>query len=337
MENKNIRNERRKKLNRRKRAKRRLYLFIVAAILVMFLMIFIIINAGKFIINLFNKGSNNVGTEPERPGYTENPIVKESEEVTTGKDTEEEEDLETKNEEKINQSGIYNEFANTKISEKERQELLDNLPESLREMTEKYAETESTLIQYNKYKDYKPNINLEEDLAKAQNYDRKVKLPYFNQWDKRWGFNEILGDYFAVIGCGPTTLSMLYTGLTHNTDMNPYEMGEYARDLGLFDLSGSYVDLFVSGAQSLGLNSLYISQDEEVIKSVLNEGKAIVALVKYNGIGDFTRGGHYILLTEVTDDGKVLILDPNSYINTNKAWDIQRILDQTEVMVAVWN
>ena len=52
------------------------------------------------------------------------------------------------------------------------------------------------------------------------------------------------------------------------------------------------------------------------------------------GPGDFTEQGHFIVLTGVTDDGKIIVNDPNSRINSRKKWDAKRLLDQMKGMWA---
>jgi hypothetical protein len=47
----------------------------------------------------------------------------------------------------------------------------------------------------------------------------------------------------------------------------------------------------------------------EQAKAALENGQVVIALV--NGDSMFTTGGHFIVLTGLTDDGKVLVNDPN--------------------------
>jgi len=42
------------------------------------------------------------------------------------------------------------------------------------------------------------------------------------------------------------------------------------------------------------------------------------------GPGEFTDSGHYILLTGVTDDDKIIINDSDSKIRSGEKWDIEK-------------
>lgn len=46
--------------------------------------------------------------------------------------------------------------------------------------------------------------------------------------------------------------------------------------------------------------------------------------------GDFTTTGHFIVLTGLTDDGKLMINDPNSITRSEKRWDIDTIVGQAK-------
>lgn len=48
------------------------------------------------------------------------------------------------------------------------------------------------------------------------------------------------------------------------------------------------------------------------------------------GPGIFTRQGHYIVLKGVTDDGKILVNDPNSQSRTGKAYPLSTIFSQSK-------
>ena len=46
------------------------------------------------------------------------------------------------------------------------------------------------------------------------------------------------------------------------------------------------------------------------------------------GKGDFTNGGHFIVLTGLTSDGKVIVNDPASVRRSNQTWDLGLIQNQ---------
>ena len=56
------------------------------------------------------------------------------------------------------------------------------------------------------------------------------EIPLLIQWDKRWGYETYGDDLMALSGCGPACLSMVYVGLTGDTDMNPKAMARWRDD-----------------------------------------------------------------------------------------------------------
>ena len=46
------------------------------------------------------------------------------------------------------------------------------------------------------------------------------------------------------------------------------------------------------------------------------------------GPGDFTTTGHFIVMTGLTDNNKIMINDPNSKKNSKKLWEYDDIYEQ---------
>ena len=152
------------------------------------------------------------------------------------------------------------------------------------------------------------------------------KIPLFLQWDERWGYRSYGGDFLAVTGCGPTALSMVYIGLTGDVSMNPYEMAKRAQKEGYYVAgSGSAWDMMTRLAAELGLSAKELGLDADQIKTNLKNGNPIICIM---GPGDFTTAGHYIVLTGVADDGTIFVNDPNSKKNSEKTWDVDRLMSQ---------
>lgn len=273
----------------------------------------------------FNKTEKNKESETENSNI-ENTI---------------EETLEETHKETMEEEGpivnFKNPFANVKFTKEEEERLYSLLPEELKKQADKYPEARSSLLQYEKYKDDTSKIDISKEIRAMEKQDRgRNKIPYFNQWDVRWAFRKIDNGNFAVSGCGPTVMSMAYIGLTGDDKLNPYAMGQLANEGGYYvhDL-GSYHTLFTEFANKIGMKGMYITPSFESLKAAIDRGSLVMLHVKHNGIGDFTYSGHYILATDYDEDGQVTILDPNSYNNTNKKWDFDRILSQTANMFEI--
>ena len=57
-----------------------------------------------------------------------------------------------------------------------------------------------------------------------------------------------------------------------------------------------------------------------MLDSIAKDGKLVIAIMS---AGHFTRGGHFIVLRGITDDGKILVADCASYERSQKEWDSQ--------------
>lgn len=158
--------------------------------------------------------------------------------------------------------------------------------------------------------------------------------PLFYQWDTRWGYIEYSSAPFGSSGCGPTSMAMIYQGLTKNTDQSPYTIAMLAREVGYeTENAGTDGRLYTDYAGQLGMNCEYLYPDKQLVIDELSTGSMLMFNV---GEGDFTSGGHYIVACGLTSDEELIINDPYSSINSNKAWEIDRVLEQTESIYRFW-
>lgn len=136
-------------------------------------------------------------------------------------------------------------------------------------------------------------------------------------------------------GCGPTSLSMVATGLTGNTSFTPKYVADMSVNMGYYvDEVGTDWTLMTAGASELGINSAQLTNwSEDTLKSELSAGHPIICSM---GPGEFTNQGHFIVLSGLTEEGKVLINDPNSKINSRKKWDLNTIINQMNAAWSFW-
>ncbi len=247
----------------------------------------------------------------------------------------------------------------------------EDYPESLVAFAKKYPQAEEFVRNYPKKKDLHRPIDISGEVTKGV-------VPLFLQWDERWGYERYGDDFLGVNGCGPTTLSMVYCGLTGDSSWNPYEVAKmadakrwgyerYGDDfLGvngcgpttlsmvycgltgdsswnpyevakMADANGYYVsgvgsswDLMNAGAQKLGLTVHEVGYSEEEILNALKSGLTLVCSM---GPGDFTYTGHFVALIGIDSDGKIIVRDCNSPVNSEKTWGISELMPQ---IAGVW-
>lgn len=152
------------------------------------------------------------------------------------------------------------------------------------------------------------------------------EVPLFLQWDKRWGYELYGGNYMGINGCAPTALAIVYAGLTGNTDVTPYDLALYAVDSGLYlPGQGTKWELMETGGRDLGLQVQRIWKDENAIRQALADGKLLTVRV---GAGDFTDGGHFLVVCGIDENDMLTIRDPNSREKTAQLWELKRVMEQ---------
>lgn len=162
-----------------------------------------------------------------------------------------------------------------------------------------------------------------------------VDLTYYMQTDPRWGQKFYGGsDTIGEFGCGPTSLAMVISAFT-NVKIDPEQMCKWAYDRGYwYSGSGSIHGLIPDAAKAFGLKVEGIENTPEAadkIKSALSSGNLIITLM---GKGTFTRSGHFIVLRGITEDGKILIADPNSKELTNDSYEPSFIVNEAKAWAA---
>lgn len=101
-----------------------------------------------------------------------------------------------------------------------------------------------------------------EDVAKGT-------YPELYQWDERWGYVSYANLPLGLSGCGPTSLSMAYMGLTGKTDKTPADMAKYSADHGYVVDGATSSELFTSGLDDLGLTSETLTVSTDALTDAL--------------------------------------------------------------------
>lgn len=199
-----------------------------------------------------------------------------------------------------------------------------SIPASVIEFGQKYPEASGFVEDYPKYKDQKQDMDISGEVEQGT-------IPLFIQWDRRWGYERYGSDLLAITGCGPTCISMVLCGLTGDTAWNPYEVAKFSEEHGYYvPGEGTSWELMTEGAGLLGLDGAYGEVSSSYIYEKLGGGCPLICSMYP---GDFTYTGHFIVLTGVDADGRILVNDPNSRINSEKHWDMEVLLPQIR---SVW-
>ena len=133
----------------------------------------------------------------------------------------------------------------------------------------------------------------------------------------------------AVSGCGPTCLSMVAAGLNEDPSITPAKVAAYGTENSYVDENNDTYWKFMSEAGANWNLSCYEGLlSEEQVSAELTAGHPIICSV---GPGDFTKIGHFIVLTGY-ESGNVTVNDPFSQKNSDKTWVYAEIADQIKAM-----
>lgn len=143
-------------------------------------------------------------------------------------------------------------------------------------------------------------------------------IPYYNQHDSRWG-KIPYGSHGTISSsaCGPTSVAMLLSGLgsiPSTIDLNndkvvdPYEASYYSVKHGYRAFGGTDYNLFFSIGKQCNIEfTKYELKEYKQVAKELEKGNPCIISVHP---GKFTGYGHFMVLTGVDSDGKVILFEP---------------------------
>ena len=191
-------------------------------------------------------------------------------------------------------------------------------PEDITSLLKKNKETVDFVEHFAENKNTAPARTVADDLKKGE-------IPQYFQWDERWGHASYGTGFIASCGCGPTAMSMVIAGLTGDATVTPVKVARYSEKNGYIDENNNtYWELMSKGGEHWGVKSFGGDTSEDFIAKELKAGHPIICSV---GPGDFTKKGHFIVLTKYKN-GKVKVNDPFSQKNSDKLWKYSKIKDQ---------
>lgn len=194
-----------------------------------------------------------------------------------------------------------------------------NYPKSLVKLMKENPETAQFVADYPKYAGKHFKISLKQDYKEGE-------IPYFMQWDKRWGYETYNDDYLALTGCGPTCLSMVVVGLTGDLDANPLTIAQYSQEHNYTKKGeGTKWSFMTEGAAYFNVKGTELTLSESKMKKSLEQKQPIIASMRK---GDFTTTGHFIVLYEIDKNGNFKVHDPNSRENSEKSWSFKTLKPQ---------
>lgn len=152
----------------------------------------------------------------------------------------------------------------------------------------------------------------------------RLTLPYYCQWDKRWGHKPYSGDIMGTSGCGVTAFASVASGLLQDEHIVPDAFARLSEEYGT-NHGGTSPEFFSRAGQTYEIVTKSCNLDLETLKTELNAGHPLIYEV---GPGDFTSLAHYIIIVGYTADNNFVVYDPVSPRNTSKIWTFETLAKQ---------
>ena len=119
---------------------------------------------------------------------------------------------------------------------------------------------------------------------------------------------------------------MIITALTGQT-VTPVVTADIAAERGLYlPGAGTYATVAPTLAEEYGRTAESIAVDIELINAALLAGKMIFA--GGAGADPFTRGGHYIVIRGITENGNWLVGDSGHSDTSTRTWSPEELIVQ---------
>ena len=131
-----------------------------------------------------------------------------------------------------------------------------SMPDDIDFMINKYPQMEAMYDEFSSRNLIPEDIDVSYDVASKE-------FPSFIQWDKRWGYLTYIDSFMAVKGNVPAAMSSIYSFLTKDTKMNPYEMGKFfEKEKWTIDTMGTTWQAIEQGSIKLGLTYSVIENSD---------------------------------------------------------------------------
>jgi len=153
--------------------------------------------------------------------------------------------------------------------------------------------------------------------------EKQQDYPLFLQWDPRWGYAQY-GDesIIGLSGCGPTCLSMVLYYLTKDETLTPDKIAEYSMENGYYLAgTGTMWSLLEELPPRYGVTVSQPETYEWTMKSELDKGNILICSM---GAGDFTAGGHFIVIYGYDENG-FKVNDSNCVARSRQSWSYKQI------------
>lgn len=134
-----------------------------------------------------------------------------------------------------------------------------------------------------------------------------MEIPLYYQYQQPWGTMAFGGNTVKTSGCSVTSLAMVFSHLKGETILPP-DIVAWTGNRYYVGNAGQSWDIFPATANHWGVRCSNLGTSLQAVMGELEAGHPVIASMRP---GTFTRSGHFIVLRGITEDGKILVNDPN--------------------------
>lgn len=161
---------------------------------------------------------------------------------------------------------------------------------------------------------------------KFMKYYSANSVVYYNQTDEDWAGHSYGKNHIGAAGCCPTSMAICISTLT-GKKVTPIMVADWMAGKGYYVYgSGTMHAAVPAAAKHWKLKSKGLGKSKTEVQKALKSGKLVVAIMAK---GDFTSGGHYIVLSGITKKGRIQVADCGSRARTKKTWSLDLIINQS--------
>lgn len=175
-------------------------------------------------------------------------------------------------------------------------------------------------------------ISDEGEITSGNIFDQVLtEVPLYLQYDAKWGGIPYGNETIKKTGCCPTCLAMVFSYYCQR-EILPNDITAWAGNRYYVNGAGTAWSIFEPAGRNWNVKCANIGKNQNQMIEALKSGKLIIASM---GPGTFTTGGHFIVLTGITRNGKIRVNDPNDNSrkqHIRKEFDISLILRESKNM-----
>lgn len=157
--------------------------------------------------------------------------------------------------------------------------------------------------------------------------ENAMAIPQMYQYLGAWADYPYGNGTIKSSGCALVCLAMVTSYLQSNVT-TPLDIVNFTGNTYYQPGAGSTWSIFPAVAAHYGYNCSNLGKNSNAIISALESGHPVIASM---GPGTFTKGGHFIVLKGITEDGRILVNDPNdssSKNHNNREFSLNLILSE---------